>query len=467
MTDEGQCFKCPRYAPSLNAAALVNNATSQEHEVDSRFHPLLFAINHKSEKLRQAVTHRQQQLLQQLASLSTAEAKSNDGRDPSLVLSASDLDESQLCEAISRWGSPVDRQVEASAGLKFNAAKRTIQWKPVLGALKYKIEVQGPLDEEEHDVVTQTHEVVDTRWSFLFPSKCVGRYQARVSALLEKIDDDGEDVPSQQDIPSFWSPYSPFIDFRLANLELFRWNKQQHRDQLYSSLPMFPVGVVDIVGSYVPGLVKWSLNTIPELALGRDVAGSRRVVRRASSWKTSSWSTSSWMAIQSHEPLSAMLPSVVQTVDDGDDEKDEWEEDEEEPEEFQADGLTGVAYFSVRIDRCQSKDPAIAVGVCHSYMSCDAFAGQSNEYGGSASMFGYSYLNDGGFYACGDNMGEWDRSRYGDGDVIGVALDYDNKTLKFFKNSQQQGETFHDVDTSQPIYACVSLTTADDQVTLV
>jgi len=462
MNDEGQRFKCPRCAPSLNEAALVNSATSQEHEVASHIQPLLFAVNRRSEKLRQAVTHRQQQLLQQLASLSTTEAKSNDGRDPSLVLSALDLDESQVCEAISRWGSPEDRQVEVPAGLKFNAAQRTIQWKPVLGALKYKIEVQGPLDEEDYDVVTQTHEVVGTRWPFLFPSKCVGRYQARVSALVEKIDDDGEDVPSH-DIPSFWSPYSPFIDFRLANSELFRWNKQQHRDQLYASLPMFPVGVVDIVGSYVPGLVKWSLNTITQLALGRDPAGSRCVVRRNKSWRPSSW-----MSIMSHEPLSAMLPSVVQTVDDGDDEKDEWEEDEEEPEEFQADRLTGVAYFSVRIDRCQAncKFPAIAVGVCHSNMCYDTCAGYSNEYGGIA-MFGYSYLNPGGFYACGNDTRTWDQSRYGDGDVIGVALDYDNKTLKFFKNSQQQGETFYDVDTSEPIYACVSLTTADDQVALV
>ena len=99
------------------------------------------------------------------------------------------------------------------------------------------------------------------------------------------------------------------------------------------------------------------------------------------------------------------------------------------------------------------------VGVVPATLDCSG----SKQWVGTGGSWGYIAGTGGKCHnaARSDEYGE----RWGDGDVVGIVLDFDARTIEFWRNDCSQAVAYRDLD--GPVHIAASLTAADSQLALV
>lgn len=122
--------------------------------------------------------------------------------------------------------------------------------------------------------------------------------------------------------------------------------------------------------------------------------------------------------------------------------------------------LSRIVSFQVRVDHYVQKSNTIgmAIGVCSRTLS-------ETEVVGYHSGCGYSAY--GGDIYNGSPDAKSSHAAYGSGDVIRVEVDFDAKKVSFFKNGVLQGQPFTiDINDHEPLHSAVSFIENGDQVSI-
>jgi hypothetical protein len=122
---------------------------------------------------------------------------------------------------------------------------------------------------------------------------------------------------------------------------------------------------------------------------------------------------------------------------------------------------TGKSYFAVKIvkDAPTTNTWKFCVGVIPMGFKLNA----ERRWVGSQKSWGYIGGNGGKCYNSGKN--ENYGAKFGEGDVIGVYMDFDLGFLEFYKNGVSQGIAYKNL--TGPVYPAVSLTGKDTEIALV
>jgi len=201
----------------------------------------------------------------------------------------------------------------------------------------------------------------------------------------------------------------------------------QLRGVIRASLPILPDVLIDLVGSYCAEPLEWSPEQNESISLQRDY---QRLLRIAAMSGTKVRRT-----VRSY-------PLLLYYSETASDERGSL-----------------MASFSVRVDRLMYYQ--MIIGVCGATFPYRE-DGEVVGFGASS----WSYSSYGGF-----KWGEGESQAYGaqfsGGAVIRVEVDYEHRSITFFKDGVSQGVAFEDVDLPEPLFAAVSFLHIHDQVSLI
>jgi len=403
------------------------------------------AIDARADQLREAVTARQRQLQQDLGQLTAAKTKNLDlmqARDSSslaaLVQLAQDLkglqeqDDLAVLDASGGLLS-ADRQGE-QVDESFAAPSRLVSELDVSMLMEGIGQWGSVCDLRPVQDVVFDQGVV--RWGGVAGAL---QYEVQISGPIdgskEAKADEGQFKWVYQGSGTSWTP-----DLGLAGDGEYR---VRVRAQLRAGWGLFSQPVL-----FQYKVVEWSADRMTGgIELISDQHGLKRVARHNDS-------ASGLQSVLSSRPLAPPSPSPFASSPSS--------SSPSSPSSPSSLPLSGVASFKVRLDCLQRCSAWIGVSRA---LPPTLPEGEGGRVVGDEGC-GVGWACTGSVYNHGQHARELDS--YRDGDVIGVEVDFGAHTVSFFKNGVRQGDpiVLSERDRNQPLYATVTMSCQDAQVTL-